>query len=229
MEAALKESHGSPESRRPWAPQARPRFTWRRMLLNLAAIAIAVTVAGAPQARQDAEAPPPGVKTDTAESVLRLRLKPLPDGVRKVRLESHEQGPSTFVLTMEAGGEERLSPAEFAERLARDHRQRSLAYKLLNITSPVGYAWVLFGLLGQVLFVGRMVFQWVASERQKRSVVPAGFWWLSLLGASMLLVYFIWRRDAVGILGQSTGWLIYVRNLWFIHRTPRATSPNPSP
>ena len=94
---------------------------------------------------------------------------------------------------------------------------RGLLYRLLNITSPIGIAWVALGLVGQVLFTLRMVFQWLVSERRKRSVVPVGFWWMSLGGASMLLVYFAWRRDIVGILGQSTGWLIYVRNLWLIY------------
>jgi lipid-A-disaccharide synthase-like uncharacterized protein len=45
---------------------------------------------------------------------------------------------------------------------------------------------------------------------------------MSLVGASMLLVYFIWRKDVIGILGLSTGWLIYARNLYFIY--PRTAS-----
>jgi lipid-A-disaccharide synthase-like uncharacterized protein len=40
----------------------------------------------------------------------------------------------------------------------------------------------------------------------------------------MLLAYFIWRRDIVGVLGQSTGWFIYLRNLWLIYRERRVTS-----
>ena len=43
------------------------------------------------------------------------------------------------------------------------------------------------------------------------------FWWMSLLGASMLLAYFIWRKDIVGILGQGLGWMIYIRNLALIY------------
>ena len=39
-----------------------------------------------------------------------------------------------------------------------------------------------------------------------------------LFGASMLLVYFMWRRDPIGLLGQAFGWFIYVRNLWMIYR-----------
>ena len=77
--------------------------------------------------------------------------------------------------------------------------------------------WVLFGLLGQAVFMGRMLAQWYASEKVQSSVVPPIFWWLSLLGSSMLMVYFIWRKEIVGFLGQSTGWFIYIRNLWFIY------------
>ena len=75
----------------------------------------------------------------------------------------------------------------------------------------------MIGLLGQALFTGRMLVQWMVSERKGRSTVPVAFWWLSLMGASMLLAYFIWRKDIVGILGQSLGWFIYLRNLSLIY------------
>ena len=83
----------------------------------------------------------------------------------------------------------------------------------------------MLGFLGQALFAGRMLVQWLVSERQRRSVVPTVFWWMSLGGASMLLVYFVWRRDIVGVVGQTTGWIIYLRNLWFIHRGGDAGAP----
>jgi lipid-A-disaccharide synthase-like uncharacterized protein len=144
-------------------------------------------------------------------------MKPLPAGVRRVRLESDGQGGHWYVLEMLDGGEERVRPQELADRLERDSRTRGFFFRLLNITSPVGFAWVALGLLGQLLFTGRMLLQWLVSERTRRSVVPVGFWWMSLGGASMLLVYFIWRRDIVGVLGQSAGWIIYTRNLWLIY------------
>lgn len=73
--------------------------------------------------------------------------------------------------------------------------------------------WILLGFAGQLVFGMRFVVQWIASERQKRSVVPGAFWYLSLVGAALLLVYALWRRDPVFILGQSLGFLIYFRNL----------------
>ncbi len=116
-------------------------------------------------------------------------------------------------------GDELLTPDEFARELAgrRPTGRRGAVYSALNITGTAGLFWVGIGLLGQVLFTGRMVVQWLASEREKRSVVPVAFWWMSLGGASMLIVYFVWRVDIVGILGQCTGWFIYVRNLWLIY------------
>lgn len=77
---------------------------------------------------------------------------------------------------------------------------------------------VWFGLLGQIVFMLRFVVQWFQSEREGRSVVPIAFWYLSLVGGGMLLVYGILDVDPVIILGQSLGMAIYVRNLVLIYR-----------
>lgn len=78
--------------------------------------------------------------------------------------------------------------------------------------------WIALGLLGQTAFLFRFLIQWVTSERKKRSVVPVAFWYLSIAGGALLLAYAIYRRDPVFILGQSTGLLIYFRNLILIRR-----------
>lgn len=78
--------------------------------------------------------------------------------------------------------------------------------------------WLALGFFAQTLFAARFVVQWVASERAKKSVMPLAFWFLSLAGGGLLLVYAIWRRDPVFILGQSTGFLIYSRNLFLIYK-----------
>ena len=78
--------------------------------------------------------------------------------------------------------------------------------------------WVVIGFIGQSLFFGRFFVQWIASERRKQSVVPKAFWYFSLGGGTVLLAYAIHQRDPVFIVGQATGFLIYTRNLWFIHR-----------
>lgn len=81
--------------------------------------------------------------------------------------------------------------------------------------------WIGIGLLGQLFFTSRFLVQWIVSERQRESVIPQAFWWLSLLGGVTLLCYAIWRRDPVFILGQSTGLLVYSRNLMLISRKKR--------
>lgn len=82
--------------------------------------------------------------------------------------------------------------------------------------SDVGTAWLVVGFFGQLLFSLRFVVQWISSERQRRSVVPIAFWWLSIGGSLVLLCYAIHRRDPVFMLGQSMGLVIYVRNLVLI-------------
>jgi lipid-A-disaccharide synthase-like uncharacterized protein len=78
--------------------------------------------------------------------------------------------------------------------------------------------WIGIGLVGQLLFFGRFLVQWIASERAKRSVVPLAFWYFSIFGGSVLLVYAIYRKDPVFILGQAGGLVIYLRNLVLIRR-----------
>jgi lipid-A-disaccharide synthase-like uncharacterized protein len=98
-------------------------------------------------------------------------------------------------------------------------------FAVLDITSWTGLFWVTFGLIGQCLFAARMLVQWIASEKAKASVIPVAFWWLSLIGSTMIVIYFVWRVEIVGILGQATGWFVYVRNLWFIHTAGGPAEP----
>lgn len=79
-------------------------------------------------------------------------------------------------------------------------------------------AWVGVGFTGQSLFFLRFLVQWIASEREKRSVIPVAFWYLSIVGSLVILSYAVWRRDPVFIVGQSTGLLVYLRNLVLIRR-----------
>ncbi len=87
-----------------------------------------------------------------------------------------------------------------------------------NISSWLNFTWVAVGLIGQSAFFGRMFVQWVVSEKKGRSEVPVLFWWFSLIGGVCLFTYFVWRVDVVGVLGQSTGVVIYARNLRLIHK-----------
>ena len=81
--------------------------------------------------------------------------------------------------------------------------------------------WVLFGFIAQVMFMARFLVQWIASERAKRSVVPTAFWFFSVAGGVLLLIYAIYREDPVFILGQAAGLFIYLRNIALIRRERR--------
>ncbi len=78
--------------------------------------------------------------------------------------------------------------------------------------------WVLFGFCGQALFFMRFFVQWIASERKKQSVIPIHFWYFSIAGGAILLIYAIHQKDPVFIVGQAAGLFIYLRNLMFIFR-----------
>lgn len=84
--------------------------------------------------------------------------------------------------------------------------------------------WLVLGFAGQALFSARFLLQWLVSEKQKKSVIPIGFWFFSLGGSLMLLIYAIHRKDPVFILGQATGFLIYTRNLQLIFREKKANA-----
>lgn len=139
-------------------------------------------------------------------------------------LVQQDDGSLAYRIRTDAGEDIWLDPEKFARRLFDDQRSRGPWEVLLNVSSPAGFLWVTLGFLGQILFTGRMLVQWFVSEREKRSVVPPAFWWMSLVGATMLLVYFVWRKEPIGVLGQATGWFVYVRNLWMIHKAKTPAS-----
>ena len=78
--------------------------------------------------------------------------------------------------------------------------------------------WVLFGLVAQIVFAMRFVVQWIASERAGRSVVPVAFWFISIFGGGLTLVYGLVRREPIIIIGQVLAVYIYVRNLMLIYK-----------
>ena len=81
--------------------------------------------------------------------------------------------------------------------------------------------WLAVGFLGQAMFSARFIVQWIHSERQRRSVIPVAFWYFSVAGGALLLIYAVYRLDPVFILGQGAGLLIYGRNIYFIMRGER--------
>ena len=77
---------------------------------------------------------------------------------------------------------------------------------------------IVVGFAGQGLFAMRFIIQWLSSEKEAKSVIPIAFWYFSIGGGAVLLLYAIWRQDPVIICGQGLGLFIYLRNLYFIRR-----------
>lgn len=88
----------------------------------------------------------------------------------------------------------------------------------MTLLDHIPEGWLAVGFLGQAMFSGRFVVQWIASERLKKSVVPTAFWWFSIAGGLLLLTYAIHRRDPVFIAGQAAGLAVYARNLTLIRK-----------
>lgn len=74
------------------------------------------------------------------------------------------------------------------------------------------------GIIGQVLFTLRFVYQWIYSEKIKDSVLPLGFWIISLMGSFIIFLYAIIRKDPVLLAGHAIGLVIYTRNIIIIKK-----------
>ena len=98
-----------------------------------------------------------------------------------------------------------------------------------DVEAPWEMWWLLVGLAAQAAFFTRWIIQWIASERRGESVVPTVFGGCSLAGATMLLIYFVGRREPVGVLGQAIGWAVYSRNLCLIRTKRRSVIGDPAP
>jgi len=82
---------------------------------------------------------------------------------------------------------------------------------LANVNIPLWQ--VILGSLGQIIFTLRFVYQWVYSMRRNESLLPIGFWIISLIGSGIIVIYGLIRLDPILILGQSVGFIAYTRNI----------------
>lgn len=81
--------------------------------------------------------------------------------------------------------------------------------------------WLLyFGITAQIVFTFRFVYQWIVAEKNRESKLPLGFWFISIIGATMTIVYAVFRRDPVLLLGNLGGLMMYMRNL-ILHYTKK--------
>ena len=77
---------------------------------------------------------------------------------------------------------------------------------------------MVLGFIGNALFSMRFLVQWLASERRGESIIPVSFWYWSIAGSIIMCVYFVFRRDPVGILAYLPNSMIYIRNLMLIRK-----------
>lgn len=91
--------------------------------------------------------------------------------------------------------------------------------RLIEELKTIPWHWAVIGFGGQLLWNGRFLLQLLASERAGRSVLPPSFWYVSLGGCALLLVYAIHRRDPVFIIAMGPNAFIYLRNLYLIRKT----------
>ncbi len=87
-----------------------------------------------------------------------------------------------------------------------------------NNLTEIEVIFLIIGFIGQGLFASRFIVQWIYSEKKGESQIPLVFWYLSIFGGIGLLVYAIFRKDPVIIVGQTFGIFIYLRNLILIYR-----------
>ena len=84
--------------------------------------------------------------------------------------------------------------------------------------------WLAFGLAAQLAFAARFLVQWIASERAGKSVVPMAFWFFSIVGGLLTLIYGLVKREPVIILGQLLSNIIYIRNVMLIIKSRQRES-----
>ena len=88
----------------------------------------------------------------------------------------------------------------------------------LNNLTFSEFLWVFFGTLGQLIFFSRWIIQWLSSEKSKTSIIPVAFWWCSLIGGFITLIYAHHIGSFPFMLAQAVGIIVYTRNLILIYR-----------
>lgn len=83
---------------------------------------------------------------------------------------------------------------------------------------------LIWGIVAQIVFTFRFIYQWIYSEKKKESQLPAGFWIISITGATMIILYAFYRKDPVLIAGSLGGILVYSRNLYLLKKQMKSTT-----
>ena len=78
--------------------------------------------------------------------------------------------------------------------------------------------WLLYlGVVSQITFTFRYIYQWMSSEISKKSHLPLGFWTISIVGAILIIIYSVFRKDPVLFFSHIAGIFMYSRNIYFIY------------
>jgi len=77
---------------------------------------------------------------------------------------------------------------------------------------------IILGSIGQLLLNFRFVYQWYYSEKHKESILPLGFWIISMVASILIIRYALYvtphkNIDPVLLVAQSMGIVVYVRNI----------------
>jgi lipid-A-disaccharide synthase-like uncharacterized protein len=146
----------------------------------------------------------------------------LVDASAQVYLQQQADGTLQYFVCRPGAAPQKAGFEELTTQIYQAGREGHLASTLRDLgaysgaSSTTVWFWLLVGFFGQLLFTGRMLVQWIASERKGTSIVPPMFWWMSLVGSLVLVAYFLWRRDPNGLLGQAFGSFVYLRNIIWI-------------
>ncbi len=95
----------------------------------------------------------------------------------------------------------------------------SLATFFKNENNPL--LLMIWGITAQIIFISRFFYQWIYSENRKESILPLGFWIISICGSSMNFLYGVFRLDPVLVAAHSLGMFVYLRNI-LIHYNKRS-------
>lgn len=97
-------------------------------------------------------------------------------------------------------------------------REFAINQEAASASARQTWFWLALGLVGQALFGCRFLLQWLVTEIKRKSVIPTAFWYLSIFAAMLQAGCFLQRREWIFAVGMAATILIYVRNLWMIHR-----------
>lgn len=88
----------------------------------------------------------------------------------------------------------------------------------LFYNKDIPFLLLIWGSVGQIIFTMRFIYQWYYSRAKGASILPMGFWLISVTGSVMIMSYAVYRLDPVLFLGQSCGFIVYLRNVWLLKK-----------